>query len=60
MIQAIPTMHNLGHGTSEQAVLLQYSTTPGSHGSVKFFYARIADISMGVTLTSLFTLVMPW
>lgn len=41
-------------------VLLQFSTTPGSHGSVKFFYARIADISMGVTLTSAFTVIMPW
>lgn len=42
------------------ALLLQYNSSPGNHGSVKFFYARIADICMGVAITSIFTLVKPW
>ena len=40
--------------------MLQYNPAPGSHGSVKFLYARIADIFMGTIITSLFTLVLPW
>ncbi len=40
--------------------LMQYNPAPGSHGSVKFLYARIADIFMGTIITSLFTLVLPW
>jgi len=40
--------------------MMQYNPAPGSHGSVKFLYARIADIFMGTIITSLFTLVLPW
>ncbi|DBA89188.1 TPA: hypothetical protein ACH3X1_016339 [Trebouxia sp. C0004] len=46
--------------TSAVVMLAQYNPAPGSHGSVKFLYARIADIFMGVIITSLFTLVLPW
>ncbi|KAL0048452.1 hypothetical protein WJX82_003571 [Trebouxia sp. C0006] len=46
--------------TSAVVMLAQYNPAPGSHGSVKFLYARIADIFMGTIITSLFTLVLPW
>jgi len=48
----------IGHHTP--CAMLQYNPAPGSHGSVKFLYARIADIFMGTIITSLFTLVLPW
>ncbi len=51
------TCHHTSH---TPYAMLQYNPAPGSHGSVKFLYARIADIFMGTIITSLFTLVLPW
>lgn len=41
-------------------LVVQYNSTPGNHGSVKFFYARLLDIFMGTVITSLFAFVLPW
>ncbi|KAL3160682.1 hypothetical protein ABBQ32_010593 [Trebouxia sp. C0010 RCD-2024] len=46
--------------TSAVVMLAQYNSTPGNHGSVKFFYARILDIFLGTVITAIFSFVLPW
>ncbi|KAK9816005.1 hypothetical protein WJX74_009869 [Apatococcus lobatus] len=46
--------------TSNALVLCQYVPTPGHHGSVLQFYARIADIAVGVIYCILIDLIWPW
>ena len=58
--QHLHAQHVLSCLGVQHVLLLQYTSSPGNHGSVKFFYARIADICMGVTITSIFTLIKPW
>lgn len=50
----------LRRSTSNALVLCQYQPTPGHHGSVLAFYARIADIAVGVIYCLLIDLIWPW
>ena len=46
--------------TADAVILCQYSPLPGSHGEVRYFYARCASISVGVLVVLLIGLILPW
>lgn len=46
--------------SADNAFVTQYNSTPGNHGLVKFFYARVLDIVLGTVITAIFSFVLPW
>ena len=47
--------------TAYSIILCQYRPdAPGSHGTVRIFYDRLVDITIGVIVVLLLDLILPW